>query len=44
MTIDYSHIDQGYVMIKSKKGNKKLKVRIKKGDTTLNYDLNNSGE
>ncbi len=44
LTIDYSHIDQGYVMVKSAKGKKKLKVRVKKGDVTLNYDLNNSGE
>ena len=43
--IDYSHIDQGYVMVKkSKKGKKKLKVRVTKGKEALNYDLNSDGE
>ena len=44
LTIDYSHMDEGYVMVKSAKGKKKLKVRVKMGDTTLTYDLNNKGE
>ncbi len=44
LTVDYSHMDQGYVMVKSAKGKKKLKVRMKMGDTTLTYDLNNNGE
>ena len=43
LTIDYTHMDQGYVMVKSAKGKKKLKVRVKMGDTTLTYDLNNGG-
>jgi len=45
LTVDQSHADQGYVLIKSKKGNKKLKLRIGKSkDTILNYDLNSDGE
>ncbi len=44
LTVDCSHMDQGYVMVKSAKGKKKLKVRMKTGDTTLTYDLNNSGD
>ena len=44
LVIDYTHMDQGYVMVKSPKGKKKLKVRVKSGDTTLTYDLNNNGE
>ena len=44
LVIDYSHMDQGYVMVKAAKGKKKLKVRVKAGDTTLTYDLNNSGK
>ena len=44
LVIDYTHMDQGYVMVKSQKGKKKLKVRVKSGDATLTYDLNNNGE
>jgi len=44
MTIDYSHMDDGYVMVKAAKGKKKLKLRVKMGDYTLTYDLNNNGK
>ncbi len=44
LTIDYTNKDEGYVLVKSVKGKKKLKVRVKMGDTTLNYDLNSDGE
>ena len=44
LVIDCSHMDQGYVMVKSKKTNKRLKVRVKTADTSLNYDLNNEGD
>ena len=44
MTIDYSHMNDGYVMVKAAKGKKKLKLRVKMKDTTLTYDLNNKGE
>ena len=43
--IDYSHMDQGYVMVKkSKKGKKKLKVRVTMGKESINYDLNSDGQ
>ena len=44
MTVDYSHSDNGYVMVKASKGKKKYKLRVKMGDTTLTYDLNTSGK
>lgn len=44
LTVDISHMEEGYIMVKAAKGNKKYKVRMKKGDVTLNYDLNNNGE
>ena len=44
LTVDYSHIDEGYVMVKAKQGSKKLKLRVKMGKTTLTYNLNNKGE
>ena len=39
VTIDASHTDQGYVMIKYTGGNGKIKVQIAKG-TTYTYNLN----
>ncbi|MBQ9252990.1 MAG: transglutaminase family protein [Clostridia bacterium] len=44
LVIDYSHMDDGYVMVKSAKGKKKLKVRVVMGKETLTYDLNNDGD
>lgn len=44
LVVDYTHMDEGYVMVKSPKGKKKLKVRMKMGENTLTYDLNNNGE
>ncbi len=44
LTVDCSHMSEGYVMVKAKKSSKKLKVRVKMKDATLNYDLNGSGE
>lgn len=44
LVVDYSHMDQGYIMVRASKSKKKLKVRVKKGDSTLTYDLNTKGE
>lgn len=43
-TVDASHSDQGYVMIKQTGVDKKLKLRISLGKQALTYDLNSSGE
>lgn len=43
-TVDASHADQGYIMVKHKKNSKKLKVRVSLGGETLTYDLNSDGE
>jgi hypothetical protein len=39
VTIDASHTDQGYVMIKYTGGNSKIKIQVTKG-TTYTYNLN----
>lgn len=39
VTIDASHTDQGYIMIKYTGGNSKIKVQVTKG-TTYTYNLN----
>lgn len=44
LTVDCSHMNDGYIMAKAQKSSKKLKVRIKTSGATLNYDLNGDGE
>ena len=44
LTIDCSHMDQGYIMVKAKKSKKQLKVRVKTSGASLHYDLNGDGE
>ena len=43
MTIDCSHMDQGYIMVKGKKSNKRLKLQVSTAGAKLNYDLNGEG-
>ena len=43
-TMDASHADQGYVMIKHKSTSKALKLRIMMGDSTYTYDLASDGQ
>ena len=44
MTMDASHAEQGYIMVRAKAGTKKLKLRISKGKETYTYDLNGQEE
>ena len=44
LTVDCSHMDQGYIMVKASSSSKKYKLRIAKGKSTLTYDLNSDGE
>ena len=44
MTVDASHAEQGYIMVRAKAGAKKLKLRISKGKETYTYDLNGQEE
>ena len=44
LTIDCSNMSEGYVMVKSKKSSKRLKVQISTAGAKLNYDLNGDGE
>ena len=41
--IDYSHAEDGYIMIRQKAGNKRYKLRIEKDAQTYTYDLNSNG-
>ena len=43
-TIDASHADQGYIMVRQTGLDKKLKLQITKDGETLTYDLNAQGE
>lgn len=44
LTVDSSHAQEGYIMAKGAKSQKRLKLRISKGKQTLTYDLNGEGE
>lgn len=44
LSIDYSHMDEGYVMVKGAKSKKKQKLLVKFGkNAELRYDINSSG-
>lgn len=44
MTMDCSHMNQGYVMVKAAKSKKKIKLLVKHNkDQELNYDVNSGG-
>jgi len=44
LTVDYSHAQDGYIMVKGPETDKRLKLRISRGKSTMTYDLNGSGE
>lgn len=44
LTVDYSHAQDGYVMVKGPESDKRLKLRISRGKATMTYDLNSNGE
>lgn len=44
LVVEASQLDQGYIMAKYKKSNKKLKLRVTKGSDVYTYDLNQDGE
>ena len=41
LTIDYSHMDQGYVMVRAQKCNTKMKLTVEHGSDWLQYSMNN---
>ncbi len=42
--VDYGNSAEGYILVKCKPTEKKIKVRVSFGETTLTYDLNGKGE
>ena len=44
LTVDYSHMEDGYILCKGTSGKSKLKLRIVVGEETYTYDINNNGE
>ncbi len=44
LTIDYSHMDQGYVLVRAKKTEEKMKLSVEHGKDKLKYDINNAGQ
>lgn len=43
-TVDASHCDQGYVMVRQEPTDKRLKMRVSLGKNAMTYDLNATGE
>lgn len=43
LTVDASHLDEGYIMARGPSTERRLKLRIAKDDVTLTYDLNQEG-
>ena len=43
LTIDYSHMDQGYVMVRAKKSNKRMRLSVSHGADTVRYEMNGNG-
>ena len=41
LTIDYSHMDQGYVMVRAQKSDKRMKLTVEHGSVLLTYSMNN---
>ena len=44
LTIDYSHIDQGYVMVRAKKTDLKMQLKVKHGSDSVSYLINGDGQ
>lgn len=44
LTVDASHADEGYLMVKGPQTSKRLKLRVKIGEQTFDYDLNGDAE
>ena len=41
LTIDYSHMDQGYVMVRAQKSDQRMKLTVEHGADSLTYSMNN---
>ena len=44
LLVDSSNCSEGYIMVRTKKDNKRMKLRITMGGRSLNYDINSDGE
>lgn len=44
LTVDASHCSDGYIMVHGPETDRRLKVRITRGDVIFTYDLNGAGE
>lgn len=43
LTVDYSHMDQGYVMVKAKKTEKRMQLKVNHGSDSVHYEINGNG-
>lgn len=44
LRVDYSHSSDGYILVRTKKTDRKIKIRVKHEEDVLTYDINSEGE
>ena len=44
LTIDYTHMDQGYVMVRAQASDERMKLTVEHGSDSLLYSMNNEGK
>lgn len=44
LTIDYSHMDQGYVLVRAEKADRSIKLKVDHGSDSLYYGMNGDGK
>lgn len=44
LTIDYTHMDQGYVIVRTKKSDKRMQLSVTHGSDTVHYEMNGEGK
>ena len=44
LTIDYTHMDRGYVIVRAKKSDRKMRLIVEHGSDSLYYEINGQGK
>ena len=44
LTIDYSHMEQGYVMVRAEKTDRRMQLVVDRGTDSLHYEINGEGK
>ena len=44
LSIDYSHMDEGYVMVRARKTDLRMQLTVKHGNDSVSYEINGDGD